>query len=149
MGQYLARHVHIYMYKIRKKKKKIYMKYKHTHTYEVCNHTYVDPRACLYLSHAKNLFSAFKRRRVRVEKCWNVGMTCAYVWEYLYVRAGTRTRPASYVFIAVETRVYARRARFAFSSYFLLAFSPFLLFLPFRFSFFAHIPRGLSLLRIF
>lgn len=27
----------------------------------------------------EKLFSAFKRRRVRAEKCWNVGITRAYV----------------------------------------------------------------------
>lgn len=62
--------------------------------------THVDPRAdalsSLVLA-CEKLFSAFKRRRVHAEKCWNVGITRACVC------VGVRTHStASYVFIAAN-----------------------------------------------
>lgn len=78
----------------------------------------------------EKLFSAFKRRRVRAEKRWNVGITRARMWAC--VRAGTRTRPAFDCILCIYSgrRVYARRARFAS---FCFLFSPLFLFSHFLF----------------
>lgn len=58
----------------------------------------------------EKLFSAFKRRRVYAEKCWNVGITRACVCVGVYTRERT---PAFDCILRIYSgqRIYARRVR--------------------------------------
>lgn len=96
--------------------------------------THVDPRADAFSSLAltcEKLFSAFKRRRVHAEKCWNVGITRACV------RVGVCTRERTPAFDCIlriysDQRIYARRVRdLLFLPFFSLFSSPSLSLLPF------------------
>lgn len=112
---------------------KIYI-WTHTHT-QKCAPTHVYPRACLFSHMRKTIFGIQAASYMRgTENRWN-GITHVCVWAW--VRASTRTRPAFDCILRIYSsrRVYARHARFAFSSSFS---SPFL---PFHFSFFARILR--------